>query len=91
MTVNKRPGVSLVNGVGTWRRLFAKFFLRITVTKAINFFRDDQLCAGLRAGIDRSVYEVQALWENNTSRNNWGFLLVDATKCVQFDNPNCNP
>ena len=40
--------------------------------------QDDQLCAGLKAGIDGAIHGVQALWDENSSTEEWDFLLVDA-------------
>ena len=41
-------------------------------------FQDDQLCAGLKAGIDGAIHRVQSLWDENLSTEEWGFSLVDA-------------
>ena len=30
-------------------------------------YQDDQLCAGLKAGIDGAIHRVQALWDENVS------------------------
>ena len=38
----------------------------------------DQLCDGLKAGIDGAINRVQALQDENSSTEEWGFLLVDA-------------
>ena len=38
----------------------------------------EQLCAGLKAGIDGAIHRVQAVWDENLSTEEWGFLLVDA-------------
>ena len=40
--------------------------------------QDDQLCAGLNAGFDGAIHEVQALWGENSTTEDWGFFLVDA-------------
>ena len=41
-------------------------------------YQDDQLCAGLKAEIDGVVHGDQAIWDKNSSTEDWGFLLVDA-------------
>ena len=41
-------------------------------------FQDDQLCAILKAGIDGAVHGVQDSWDENSTTEDWGFLLVDA-------------
>ena len=40
--------------------------------------QDDQMCAGLKAGIYGVIHGAQALWDENSSTKEWGFLLVDA-------------
>ena len=40
--------------------------------------QDDQLCAVLKAVIDSTVHISQAIWDENLTTENWGFLLVDA-------------
>ena len=40
--------------------------------------QDDQLCAGLKAGIYGAIHGVQSLLDKNSSTEEWGFLLVDA-------------
>ena len=78
IALDKQPGVRPV-GVGeTWRRLFAKIVLKVTGPEATMTCQGDQLCAGLKAGIDGVIHGVQALWDENSTTENWGFLLVDA-------------
>ena len=38
----------------------------------------DQLCAGLKAGIEGAIHGVQALWDKNLSMDEWSFFLIDA-------------
>ena len=40
--------------------------------------QDDQLCVGIKAEIDDAIHGVHALWDENSSTEEWGFLLVDA-------------
>ena len=62
IALDKQPGVHLV-GVGeTKRRLFDNCMLRFMVPEATSMFQDDQICAGLRAGIDVAVHRVQVIW-----------------------------
>ena len=57
----KQTGVRPV-GIGeTWRRLFAKILLKVTATEATMACQDDQLCAGLKEGINGAIHGVQAL------------------------------
>ena len=78
IALNKHPVVRPV-GVGeTWRRLFAKIVLKVTVTEATMVCQDDQLCAGPKKVTNGKIHRVQALWEENLSTEEWSFLLVDA-------------
>ena len=40
--------------------------------------QDDQMCAALKAEIDSVVHRVQAIWNKNSTTEDWGILLVDA-------------
>ena len=74
----KQPGVCPV-GVGEmWRHIFSKIVLKFTGPEATTAWHDDQMCAGLKSGIDGAIHGVQSLWDKNSSTEEWGFLLVDA-------------
>ena len=80
VALDKQPGVRPV-GVGeTWRRIFANIVLKVMGTEATMVCQDDQLCAGLKAGIYGAIYAVQALCDENSSTQEWVFLLLDAKK-----------
>ena len=74
---DKQPDVHPVGVRENWRRLFAKIVIKVTVPEATIACRYDQLCAGLKAGIDGAVHGVQAIWDENSTTEDWGFLLVD--------------
>ena len=59
------------------RRLFANIMLKVTGPEATMIFQNDQLCAGLKAGIDGAIHGVQALWDKKLSTENWLLLLAD--------------
>ena len=66
-------------GVGeARRRIFAKIVLMVTGPESTMEYQYDQLCAGLKAGIDGAIHGVQSLWEKNLSTEEWVFKLVDA-------------
>ena len=70
IVLEKQPGVSPV-GVGeTWLRLFANIILKFTVLEETMACKDNQLCSGLKAGIDGVIHGVQALWDKNRLRRN---------------------
>ena len=78
IALEKQPGVRPV-GVGeTWRRLFSKTVLKVTVPEETMACQDDQLCVGLKAGIDGTIHGVQAQWDKNSSTEEYFFKLVDA-------------
>ena len=60
-----------------WRRLFSNIVINVTGAESTLACQDDQLCAGLKAGIDVAIHEVQALWDGNLSTEEWVFLIVD--------------
>ena len=37
----------------------------------------DQLCLGLRCGIEGSIHVMTSLWEEHQEEVGWGVLLVD--------------
>ena len=77
IALDKQPDVRHIGEGETWRRLFANIVLKFTVPEATIACQDDQLCAGINMGIDGVIHRVQALWDENSSTEEWGFLLVD--------------
>ena len=74
IVLDKQPGVRPV-GIGeTWSRLFAKIVIKATGPEATMACQDNQLCAGLKAGIDGAIHGVQALWDENLFTEEWGFF-----------------
>ena len=73
IALNKQPGVRPV-GVGeTWRRIFAKTVLKVTRSEATMACQDENMYAGLKAGIDGAIHEVEAFGDKNLSTEEWGF------------------
>ena len=78
IALDKQPGVRPV-GVGeTWRHVFSKIALKFTGPEATMACQDDQLCAGLKVGINYTTHGVQALWDEKSTTEDWWFFLVDA-------------
>ena len=76
--MDKRPGIQPV-GVGeTRRRLFANIILKFAGLEATMACKDYHMGAGIKAVIYSAINGVQALWDDNSTTENWGFLLVDA-------------
>ena len=46
--------------------------------KSTNACQYDQLCAGIKAGIDGAINWVQGIWDTKSTMEDWGFILVDA-------------
>ena len=57
---------------------FSKIVLKDMGPETSMACHDGQLHAGLKAGIKSTIHRVQALWYENLSTGEWGFLLVDA-------------
>ena len=73
IALDKKPGIRPV-GVGeTRQRLFSKIVLKVTGPGETMACQDDQLCAGLKAGIYGAIHRVQALWEENPSTEEYFF------------------
>ena len=68
----------LVGVEETWRRLFSKIMLKVTVTEATMAWQYNQMCAGHKTGIDGAIHVFQALWGGNSTTEDWGFFLVDS-------------
>ena len=44
----------------------------------------DQMCAKLKAGINGAVHVFQAIWDEKSTTEDWGFLLVDANNKFNY-------
>ena len=78
IALDKQLGVRPVYVEETWWHIFANIALKVTGPEATMAFQDDQLCDGLKARIDGAIHGVQAIWGENSTTEDWGFLLVDA-------------
>ena len=65
---------------------FSKIVLTVTGPEATMVCQDDQLCAGLKAGINGAVHKVQDIWDEKPTMEDWGLFLVDANNV--FNNIN---
>ena len=72
VALNKCPGVRPV-GIGEiWRRLFAKTVLILAGEEAKEVCGDEQLCAGLEAGIEGGIHAARAEWIEYEEDEEWG-------------------
>ena len=77
ISLDKQPGFHPV-GIGeTWICLFAKCVLRVIGPESTSACQDDQLCAGLKVGIDGVFHGAQPILDTNSTTEDWVFLLVD--------------
>ena len=81
IVLGKQPGICPVRVVETWRRLFDKIVLKVTVSEAASICQDYHICTRLKAVIDGSVREVQDIWDTKSTREDWGFMIVDSKTC----------
>jgi hypothetical protein len=78
IALEKNPGVRPV-GIGeTWSRLFSKTVLLLTLDEPKAACGADQLCSGLKAGIEGAIHASQVVWDQHSNKERWGFLLIDA-------------
>ena len=61
----------------TWRQCFCKFVMKVTVTEATHTCKYGHIWSGLKAGSDEEVQGVQHIWDANSTKAYWGFLLID--------------
>ena len=87
IALEKQPSSCPFSVRETRRRLFVKCVLKFTRTEATNTFEYDQICDGLKVGIDGTLNGIQAIWDTNLSTENWNFLIVDAKDA--FNGLNC--
>ena len=78
ITLDKQTDVCLVGIRENWKHIFAKCVLKFTGYKVTNACLDEQICDGLKAGIDRAIHRILDIWDVNSSKEICGFLPVDA-------------
>ena len=81
--LDKQTGVRPVGVRETWRHIFSKIVIKVTGPEATMTCQHDQLCSGLKVGIDGAFHGVQDIWDENLTTEEWRFLLVDAD--IAFD------
>ena len=65
--LDKKPGVHPFGVKETWRLLFVKCVLKVTVPEAPNVCQDEHFCAGLKVRINGDLHGVQDIWDTTLS------------------------
>jgi len=68
-----------------WMRLFGKCTLLVAGPDATAAAGTDQLCAGLKVGIEGAIHAANTTWQHLLDSNveDWAFLQLDATMAFQ--------
>ena len=78
IALDKCPGVRSIGiGESLWR-LIGKAVVMVTRFDAEDVCGNTQLCAGMRAGVERAVHALNGLF-NEYNEDGWGVLMVDAS------------
>ena len=77
IALDKQTRFFLVRVGETWKRLLSKIFLRVTGPETTSACQDDHLFSGLKAIIYGIIHGVQAIWDTKSTKEYWGFLLVN--------------
>ena len=54
-----------------WQLIFANIVLKVAVPESTIKCQDEQLCSGLKAGIDGVFHGVQAIWDKKSNTEDW--------------------
>eukprot|EP00957_Ditylum_brightwellii_P120365 9184134-Ditylum_brightwellii.AAC.2 len=76
--LDKCPGTQPVDIGGILLRLVGKSILSVGGEEVKTACGANQLCSGLRAGIEGGIHMMGLLWEEFGEEEGWGILLVDA-------------
>ena len=68
--LDKHEGMRPVGVVEIWRHIFDNIVLKVTGPDATITYKDYQLCAGLKAGIDGAFHGVQAVRDETSTTEN---------------------
>ena len=91
IALDKCSGVRPI-GIGeTLRRIIGKAVCLATRLDAALVCGSDQLCAGLQAGIEGVIHDMNELFSTHQDQGTgWGVLLVDAANAFRFYESYCH-
>ena len=84
IALDKCPGVQPIGLGESLRRLISRVVCMASRNDVELMCGSDQLCAGVRMGIEGAIHAVGELYEN--SETDWGLLLIDATNAFNSIN-----
>ena len=64
----------------------SKCVLKEAGQEANEAFGEEQMCRGVEEGIEGGIHMMRLLWEQNSQEDDWGFLLIDASKTFNEEN-----
>ena len=82
ITLDKKPGVRSIGIGDTLRRIIGKAVCYVTCDVVEMTCGTDQLCAGVKMGIEAAFHTVRDLFEDKES--DWGILTIDASNAFKF-------
>ena len=65
-------------GIGTRHRIIGKAICSATRADIESLCGIDQLCGGVKCGIEGAIHALNDLYSQNSTSPDWGVLLVDA-------------
>ena len=72
IALDKQPGIRPVSVGETWRRLMAKYLLRVAGPEAKASCVTTQLVGGVEAGIEGAILAMRVLWEEHAQEEDLG-------------------
>ena len=86
IALDKHPWVRTV-GVGEiWKRLIAKFLLRVTGQEAKDACGTYQIADGIESGIEGGIHYMHLLWAQHPQEEDWRFLLINRRNYFNKEN-----
>ena len=78
ISLDKHPGLWPVGVGGTWRRMMAKFVLKVEGQEVKQACGTEHICRWMEAGIEWSISMMSLLWQKHAHEEYWILLIIDA-------------